>query len=69
VPRMRDAAPRRCESATFSSQSDTLCYMWEPMGTLPASVYWRRRWLAVASTTAAVLLVIWLFMAAKFNHP
>lgn len=33
--------------------------MWEPVGPLPASVYWRRRWLAVASTVVAVLLVVW----------
>jgi len=31
--------------------------MWEPVGPLPASVYRRRRWLAVASTIVAVLLV------------
>lgn len=37
--------------------------MWEPVGPLPASVYWRRRWLAVASTVVAVLLVIWSLAA------
>lgn len=37
--------------------------MWEPVGPLPASVYWRRRWLAVASTVVAVLLVIWSMAA------
>ncbi len=31
--------------------------MWEPVGPLPASVYWRRRWVAVAGAVAAVLLV------------
>ena len=33
--------------------------MWEPVGPLPASVYWRRRVTAVAATVAAVLLVAW----------
>jgi hypothetical protein len=33
--------------------------MWEPVGPLPATVYWRRRWVAVASTIVVVLLVIW----------
>jgi hypothetical protein len=33
--------------------------MWEPVGPLPASVYWRRRWLAIAATTAAIVLVAW----------
>lgn len=37
--------------------------MWEPVGPLPASVYWRRRWLAVASTVVAVLLAIWSLAA------
>jgi hypothetical protein len=31
--------------------------MWEPVGPLPATVYWRRRWVAVASTVVAVLVV------------
>ena len=31
--------------------------MWEPVGPLPATVYWRRRWVAVASTVVAVLIV------------
>lgn len=33
--------------------------MWEPVGPLPASVYWRRRWLAVASSVAVLALVAW----------
>lgn len=33
--------------------------MWEPVGPLPATVYWRRRWLAVAGVVAAVFLVTW----------
>lgn len=40
--------------------------MWEPVGPLPASVYWRRRWLAVASTVLLVLLVV-LSVAALFG--
>jgi hypothetical protein len=31
--------------------------MWEPVGPLPATVYWRRRWVAVVSTVVAVLIV------------
>lgn len=31
--------------------------MWEPVGPLPASVYWRRRWLAIASVITAVGLI------------
>lgn len=37
--------------------------MWEPVGPLPASVYRRRRWFAVASTVVAVLLAIWSLAA------
>jgi hypothetical protein len=33
--------------------------MWEPVGPLPASVYLRRRWVAVASTVVTVLIVTW----------
>lgn len=33
--------------------------MWEPVGPLPATVYWRRRWVAVASAVAVVLAVTW----------
>jgi hypothetical protein len=33
--------------------------MWEPVGPLPASVYWRRRWLAGASAVVVVLLLAW----------
>jgi hypothetical protein len=33
--------------------------MWDPVGPLPATVYWRRRWLAIASTVATVVLVLW----------
>lgn len=37
--------------------------MWEPMGPLPVTVYWRRRWLAIASTVAAIVLVVWSIAA------
>jgi len=37
--------------------------MWEPVGPLPASVYRRRRWLAVVSTVVAVLLIAWTVTA------
>jgi hypothetical protein len=33
--------------------------MWEPMGPLPASVYWRRRWVAIASVVAVIVLLAW----------
>lgn len=33
--------------------------MWEPVGPLPASVYWRRRWVAALSVMVVVALVIW----------
>jgi hypothetical protein len=33
--------------------------MWEPVGPLPASVYWRRRGVAVASVVMAVVLLVW----------
>jgi hypothetical protein len=33
--------------------------MWEPVGPLPASVYWRRRWVAIASAITALVLVAW----------
>lgn len=45
--------------ATLGSRVSTVRYMWEPVGPLPASVYWRRRWVAFASTIAAVVLVTW----------
>lgn len=33
--------------------------MWEPVGPLPASIYWRRRLVAVLSTVAALVAVAW----------
>jgi hypothetical protein len=41
--------------------------MWEPVGPLPATVYWRRRWTAVASAAAAVLVLAWT--AGAFASP
>lgn len=38
--------------------------MWEPIGPLPASVYWRRRFVAIASTVVALLVLAW--SAASF---
>ncbi|MFC4946791.1 hypothetical protein [Pseudonocardia sp. GCM10023141] len=32
--------------------------MWEPVGPLPASVYWRRRWVAAASTVLVIALAV-----------
>jgi hypothetical protein len=37
--------------------------MWEPVGPLPASVYWRRRCVAVASTLGSVVAISWLVAA------
>jgi len=33
--------------------------VWEPVGPLPASVYWRRRWLAIASAVSVLVLLAW----------
>jgi hypothetical protein len=33
--------------------------MWKPVGPLPASVYWRRRWVAIASTVAVLVALAW----------
>lgn len=33
--------------------------MWEPVGPLPASVYWRRRWVAIASAVSVIVLLFW----------
>ncbi|MFD1535062.1 hypothetical protein [Pseudonocardia aurantiaca] len=33
--------------------------MWEPVGPLPASVYWRRRWVAIASTATVLVMLVW----------
>ena len=38
--------------------------MWEPVGPLPAAVYWRRRCLAVAAAALVVLLLAWAGAAA-----
>ncbi|HLU58947.1 MAG TPA: hypothetical protein VKZ81_26085 [Pseudonocardia sp.] len=33
--------------------------MWEPVGPLPAAVYWRRRWVAIGSATALIVALTW----------
>jgi hypothetical protein len=33
--------------------------MWEPVGPLPATVYWRRRWVAIASAFSVIVLIAW----------
>jgi hypothetical protein len=38
--------------------------VWEPVGPLPATVYWRRRWVAIASATAVIVLLAWGIAAA-----
>jgi hypothetical protein len=42
-----------------SGGSDTLRDVWEPVGPLPASVYWRRRWVAIASVLGVLVLLVW----------
>jgi hypothetical protein len=37
--------------------------MWEPMGPLPAAVYWRRRWVAVGSAVTVIVLIAWVIAA------
>lgn len=37
--------------------------MWEPVGPLPASVYWRRRWVAIATTVAVIIGAVWTVSA------
>lgn len=38
--------------------------MWEPVGPLPASVYWRRRLVMILSTVTALLLLAWVAATA-----
>ena len=38
--------------------------MWEPVGPLPASVYWRRRWVAIGSAVSVLVLIGWAVAAA-----
>lgn len=33
--------------------------MWDPVGPLPAAVYWRRRWVAVGSAVAVIVALTW----------
>jgi hypothetical protein len=42
--------------------------VWEPVGPLPASVYWRRRWVAIASTAMVLVVLVWS-VAAAFAGP
>ncbi|WP_300012033.1 hypothetical protein [Pseudonocardia sp.] len=38
--------------------------MWEPIGPLPAAVYWRRRFVAILSTVAVLVSLAWIVAAA-----
>jgi hypothetical protein len=38
--------------------------MWEPVGPLPASVYWRRRWVAIGSAASVLVLLGWAASSA-----
>ena len=42
--------------------------MWEPVGPLPASVYWRRRWVALVSSVSVLVVLGWS-VAAAFRWP
>jgi hypothetical protein len=33
--------------------------VWEPVGPLPASVYWRRRWIALISASSVLVVLTW----------
>lgn len=33
--------------------------MWEPVGPLPAAVYWRRRWVAMSAVVAVLVPLVW----------
>lgn len=44
--------------------TDTVRDVWEPVGPLPAAVYWRRRCLAVASAVLVVLVLVWACASA-----
>jgi hypothetical protein len=33
--------------------------VWEPVGPLPAAVYWRRRWVALGSALAVIVVITW----------
>jgi hypothetical protein len=43
--------------------------MWEPVGPLPASVYWRRRWVAIASVVSVIVLLAWGITALATRGP
>lgn len=43
--------------------------MWEPVGPLPAAVYWRRRCLAAASVVLVVLVLVWASASAFAPAP
>jgi hypothetical protein len=55
---------RRTTYATFGNGSDTLRDMWEPIGPLPASVYWRRRFVAILSTIVVLVALAWIVAAS-----
>jgi hypothetical protein len=38
--------------------------VWEPIGPLPAAVYWRRRFVAILSTVVALVALAWIAAAA-----
>jgi hypothetical protein len=39
------------------------------VGPLPATVYWRRRWVAIASATAVIVLAVWGIAALVSDEP
>ncbi len=43
--------------------------MWQPVGPLPAAVYWRRRFLAVAAAASLLALLVWATAALLAPAP
>ncbi len=73
---LRSGASRRVATrrvtwrfATYGSRRYTLRDVWEPVGPLPASVYWRRRWVAIASAVSVIVLLFWGIAALAASGP
>src|SRR3954464_9483697 len=58
-PLLRSAVPERDAPATCGSRVGTLRHMWEPVGPLPASVYRRRRLVAICATLGLLVVAAW----------
>ena len=60
----RSGQVRRQAMQRGSNRRCTLRDMWEPVGPLPAAVYWRRRGVAAAVVLAVTLALVWAVSAA-----